>query len=78
MRLIALLAVTLAGCANIDDPILYDDKCVASHSEMMLMPVVVSCGTNCVRTQMMIMPRTVCDRIVRIAYPNPDYAERSK
>jgi uncharacterized lipoprotein YajG len=78
MRMIVLLAFALAGCTNTDDPILYDDKCVASHSEMMLMPVVVSCGTNCVRTQMMIMPRKVCDRTVRIAYPNPDYAERSK
>ena len=78
MRLIVMLAFALAGCANTDDPILYDDKCVASHSEMMLVPVVVSCGTNCMRTQMIIIPRTVCDRAVRIAYPNPDYAERSK
>lgn len=76
--LIAVAFAALAGCTNTTDPILYDDKCVASHSEMMVVPVVVSCGTNCMRTQMMIMPRTVCDRKVRIAYPNPDYVEIAK
>lgn len=78
MRLLALLAITLAGCANTTDPILHDDKCVSSHTQMMLVPIVVSCGTNCMRTQMMLMPRTVCDRRVRIAYPNPDYVEVPK
>lgn len=72
-----LLCLLLVGCANHTDKFLTDERCVKSHTEMMMVmqPVYTSCGNNC-NTMSLIptwVPYEECDASVNIIYPNPDY-----
>lgn len=71
--LLALVVLLMAGCTNTTDPILTESKCMKYETTIVPMPMVISCGTNCTTTRIMLMPVDECVREVIISYPNPNY-----
>lgn len=75
MRSTAFLIATFAvvGCVNTATPVIVNSTCIRSHTEIMLVPVLVSCGQNCTRTILQSVPYQVCDQAIRVVRANPEY-----
>lgn len=75
----AMLATVLllAGCKNTTDPFLHDEVCLASETQIVLVPqYVTTCANNGCTTRFshfLPVPTTVCTKKTYIEYPNPDY-----
>lgn len=74
LRSTAFLIATFAvvGCTN-TAPVIVNSTCIRSHTEIMLVPVLVPCGQGCTMTALQSVPYQVCDQAIRVVRASPEY-----